>query len=379
MYQVQNLLILYNPYYNQEMIEDHIRALNSAENSAQAKVAFGKIRSSIRNYEHSQEARIVELCSGVSAQNPLQLFLTDFSSMYVCYVEKVSIDKGNIPAPKYYDALEVEGWFIVTDIREIARQDFEYVRDQVLVGFTTPNYGNHTYALYGNRYDYPLEVKQKKELDYFEGYTEGVRHFSNVFKSSKYASVLQDMKHYVFGKELLFSMHPDSMESIVSAEVQYDEHKENATYDFSAITIRYAKAFENESYYFLRVLFETLMGYDENLENIPYSVQGRDYVLIDYLTHKPNIGTNKYLLSNPEIYNAYKSCFSDYRQHASLLTLLTFKLKSAISTIQNIRNEAAHGGSISKQECSKVRNLILGVGEESIMIHILKCKKENFS
>ena len=27
-----NLLILYNPYYNQEMIEDHIRILDQAHN-----------------------------------------------------------------------------------------------------------------------------------------------------------------------------------------------------------------------------------------------------------------------------------------------------------------------------------------------------------
>jgi len=33
----ENLLILYNPYYNQEMIEDHIRILNASENPNDAK------------------------------------------------------------------------------------------------------------------------------------------------------------------------------------------------------------------------------------------------------------------------------------------------------------------------------------------------------
>ena len=374
-----NLLILYNPYYNQEMIEDHIRILNSADKPTEAKVGFGKIRSKIRDYEHSKEEKIDLLCDAVSPDNPMQLFLTDFSSMYVCRVEEVSFELTDVDAPVYYEQLDVERWFIVSDIREVIRNDFAYVRDQVLVQFTTPNYGDHTYALYGNRYDYPLEVKQKTPLDYFAHFTEGERHFTKVFKSSKYASVQQDLKHYVFGKALLYSMHPDSMESIIGAEVQYDAHKENATYDFASIVILYAKAFENESYYFLRLLFEELMGYDETLEQIGYSVQGRDYRLIDYLNAKPNIGTNKYLLSNSAIYNAYKNRYSDYRQYAELLHLLTHKLKSAITTIQSIRNEASHGGSISKEECDSVRAVLLGIGEESIMTTILKCKKEYFS
>jgi len=50
---MQNLLILYNPYYNQEMIEDHIRILNSSESPSNAKVAFGKIHSKMRDYDNS--------------------------------------------------------------------------------------------------------------------------------------------------------------------------------------------------------------------------------------------------------------------------------------------------------------------------------------
>ena len=71
---MQNLLILYNPYYNQEMIEDHIRVLNASEDSTQAKVAFGKIRSKIRDYEHSKEEKIVELCRAVNQKKLYSFF-----------------------------------------------------------------------------------------------------------------------------------------------------------------------------------------------------------------------------------------------------------------------------------------------------------------
>lgn len=304
----------------------------------------------------------------------MQLFLTDFSSMYVCRVEAVVDTLEDVVAPKYYESLDVERWFVVTDIREIVRDNFEYVRDQILVQFTTPNYGNHTYALYGNRYDYPLEVQQKTPLNYFENFQEGERNFTKVFKSSKYALVQQDLIHYIFGKDLLYAMHPDSLESLVTAEVQYAEHKENATYDFSTIVILYSKVFENESYYFLRELFRQLMVYACDLENIEYQVQGYKYTLYDYLSRKPNIGTNKYLITNPKIFTAYKECYGDYRKYAYLLNLLKFELKEAINKIQTIRNEAAHGSSVSKQDCEVIRNIILGIGENGIVSSILRAK-----
>ncbi len=372
---MKNLLVLYNPYYNQEVIEDHIRILNQNTNTEEAKVAFGKVHSKRRDYEHPFGDIVDILCDAASAKNPIQLFLTDFSSMYVCYIEKVTKELNGVEAPAYYDSLDVDRWFIVSDIREIARNDFDYVRDQVLIRFTTPNFGNHTYALYGNRYDYPLIVEQKKVINYFEDFHEGDRHFTRVFKNTQYALTQHDLMHYVFGKELLYDMHPDSLESMIRAEVDYLEHKDNATFDFSAIVINYTKAFENEMYYCLRKLFELLMMINSDLEDIEYKVQGRSYTLYDYLKQKPNMGTNKYLLSQSDIFYAYKNYFDDYRKHGSLLNFLKFDLKNAISIIQEVRNEASHGGQISKKECDNVRSALAGVGGNSILVEILKNKK----
>lgn len=371
---MNNLLVLYNPYYNQEVIEDHIRILNQNSDVTESKVAFGKVRSRRRDYEHPFEDKVDALCDTITSENPLQLFLTDFSNVYVCYVEQVVIELNGVKAPSYYDALEVDRWFIVSDMREISRDDFTYVRDQLLVNFTTPNYGDHTYSLYGNRYDYPLMVDQREPINYFEGFGEGERHFTRVFKNKLYTSIQHDLMHYVFGNELMYAMHPDSLESLITAEVDYLEYKDDATHDFSSITINYAKTFENESYYFLRKLFVKLLEYDPSLEKISYQVQGRDYAFRDYLMQKPNMGTNKYLLSQYEIKNSYKNLFNDWHKYTSLLNLLNYELKNAIFTIQKVRNKAAHEGMISKKECDEVRNVIIGVGQGSVLCGILKNK-----
>ena len=87
------------------------------------------------------------------------------------------------------------------------------------------------------------------------------------------------------------------------------------------------------------------------------------------------MGTNKYLLGQSEIFHAYSGYYDDRRTYASLLNLLKFELKNAISTIQKIRNEASHGGMISKKECDEVRSVMLGIGQGSILSGILKSKK----
>lgn len=48
---MNNLVILYNPYYNQEVIEDHIRILNQNTNRTDAKVVFGKDLLSAMQYK----------------------------------------------------------------------------------------------------------------------------------------------------------------------------------------------------------------------------------------------------------------------------------------------------------------------------------------
>lgn len=373
---MKNLMILYNPYYNIEVIEDHIRILNKSTDVAQAKVAFGKVRSRRRDYEHPFGDQIDELCDSITSNEPLQLFLTDFSSMYVCYIENVTKELDGIEAPKYYDDLEVDRWFIVSDIRELARNDFEYIRDHIITNFITPNFGGYTYTLYGNRYDYPLVIEQKNGINYFESFEEGDRHFTRVFKNSQYAEVQNSLIHYVYGKDLFYKMHPDSQESLISAELNYLMYKDNATHDFSTIVINYGKVFENESYYFLKDLFTELLKYDEALESIEYQVQGQDFLLTNYLHAKPNMGTNKYLLSHSKIFHAYTAYYDDRRKYAPLLNLLKFELKNAISTIQSVRNEASHGGMISKQECDDVRAVMLGIGQSSIIAILLENRKQ---
>ena len=123
---MKNLIILYNPYYQNDVIEQHLKVLIENE-----KVAFGKVKSKLKNMEQNFQKQLEEIYKSVDESNHLQLFLTDYSSMYVAKVIAVSNNDMYDLAPVYYKEknLEVETWYVISDICEIVKNDFEKTRD----------------------------------------------------------------------------------------------------------------------------------------------------------------------------------------------------------------------------------------------------------
>ena len=90
---MKNLLILYNPYYQANVIESHLEVLKS-----QGAVAFGKIRSKLKDKFTSDSNKssdslesimnlLQDSCESLeSKRNFLQLFLTDYANLYVAKV-----------------------------------------------------------------------------------------------------------------------------------------------------------------------------------------------------------------------------------------------------------------------------------------------------
>lgn len=161
---MKNLIILYNPYYQKDVIEQHLEILKE-----KGAVAFGKVKSKLRDYDFPNENELEEIFKEVSKNTPIQLFLIDYNNMYVTNVISVKTDKTRlVKTPSYYDEVDVEKWFVFNDLRLLASNDFQAIRDNILGNFKAINYNNHTYAIYGNRYVYPMQVTMKEEIKYFE-------------------------------------------------------------------------------------------------------------------------------------------------------------------------------------------------------------------
>lgn len=399
------LLILYNPYYESSVIQSHLEILKS-----HGSVAFGKIKSKMRaqepkaQAEPSAPAQILEppstafastqweqLITSTSRESPLQLFLSDYANLYACKVTAISRDQV-AKAPAYYEqkGLEVELWFVVSDMRELFRNDFVSVRDSFLADCTTLH-NNRTFAIYGNDYTYPLFITLKSNQNYF---AQEQAHYHNMFKTPEQIQVRQRLIDYIFGSKLAGTLLPDTMDNLINAEIEYLANRENPLYDCTGIVLLYAKSMEQEIMRFYRALFAILVAYQSTLANVEsplsqltYSVQEIESSVQEWLEDRakrtPALGTTKHLLQHAKSLldswrydqncklKGAKNSFYNGDKKRDLCSFTTIKLQSFIKSLQAIRNPAAHATQASIEQASTLRDQILGIGRQSVLVGLL--------
>lgn len=255
----------------------------------------------------------------------------------------------------------MEDFFIISDLRELVREDFSLLRDQFLANFIAPN--NHTYAIYGNNYVYPLPVKLKEERSYFLG---NEKHYLSVYKSKEYLDMQENFMRFVFGKRLFYLLHPDSINNIIHAELELLESENDLLNDFTSIIIKYSKTLEYEIYTFAKKVLLKACTKDPSLYDLAYKVQGKSLILEDFFTQKPNLGSVKYLLRHERV-----QCHLE----ESLNRFINSSFQKSIGIIQEIRNEAVHKKAPGLHEAEKLRNEILGIEGASLLKGVLTHKE----
>ncbi|GHR13659.1 HP0729 family protein [Helicobacter pylori] len=353
---MNHLLILYNPYYQRDVIQQHSSVLQE-----KSQVGFGKIRSKLNDQEkhHSLE----EIYKAASEKNFLQLFLTDYANLFAAKVIKVSKDIDESLIPSYYKEknLEVEDFFIISDLRELVREDFSLLRDQFLSNFIAPN--NHTYAIYRNNYVCPLPVRLKEERSYFLG---DEKRYLSAYKSKEYLTMQENFMRFVFGKRLFYLLHPNSINNIIHAELELLQSENDLLNDFTSTIVKYSKTLEYEIYLFAKKVLLKACAKDPNLYDLDYKVQGKSLILEDFFTQKLNLGSIKYLLRHEKI---------QYHLEENLNRFINYPFSKSLTLIQDIRNEAVHEKAPSLHEVKKLRNEILGIEDTSLLKSILSRKE----
>lgn len=215
---------------------------------------------------------------------------------------------------------------------------------------------------------YPLIVEQKLYQDYF---LDNKLYYKNMYKSQKYLDLKEIFKKYCFAQNIEY-MCLDSIDNVISAELEFEENKDNPLYDFSSIIVKYSKTMERELYRLFCALFEYLSYKDESILDISYSVQGANYNLSDIFYNKPNLGTYRYLMRDRSISIAFDSNIAKDLQQSIRYEILPF-----IAKLQDLRNENVHGKSASLNEAQDLRHRILGIGPcASILSLCVKLSKE---
>lgn len=430
---MKDLLILYNPYYQSNVIKEHLAVLKT-----HGQVAFGKVRSKLKDKfgnlgvqnanfslnlgtnskqnlnlsgensafasensnenlnlqsenlglnlgentnlssenlnlnapKHPQTSSLQALQNLLESSNSpfLQLFLTDYASLYVAKVVKIAENADESIIPSYYKdkKLSVEGFFIIEDLRELVRDDFVSVRDEYLANFTTPDYDDHTYALYGNAYVYPLIIEQKQHLAYFES---DERHFLQLFKSAEFLRQKQVLADYTFGKQYLYAMNPDSFDNLIYAELEFHACKGDRLYDFSSVVLRYAKCFESECYLLIKRLISVLSQRDESVLSLTFTQMGKSFEVRSLLTNKAVLGTYNHLIDSLLKAHIKKHLSDEFVN-------VCRKLSKQIAFIQRVRNPAAHTECTSFEQANNLRARLVGVATQSVLVMIIKARTQ---
>lgn len=377
---MQDLFMLYNEYYQKDLIKLHIEMLLD-----RGCVAFGKLRAKNKSYDASpsMQAALDALYARASDECALQLFLSDYANLYVARVVRATSKDLSDMAPAYYRGLidggaSVEVWFLLSDMRELVRDDFIRVRDEYLVGLRTPLYDNKTYAVYGNHYDFPLIVEAKVEADYFTPLDAGLksdkkdykasRYVEEIYKDERYLGVRSALLRYGLGRELPPSYEPNTLRDIIYAIIEYEDNAHDGTYEFTAVIVKLARAIESEVYALLRGYSRLLEELDAtSYECISYDVGNSSYPLASIHDAKPNIGAMRYLLKrvSTEVADYIKLEMDRYAMP---------NLVGALGAFASSRNTAVHENKPDAKSAYLMIKSVIGLGATSLVSSIVEVK-----
>ena len=131
-------------------------------------------------------------------------------------------------------------------------------------------------------------------------------------------------------------MHPDSVENLVSAELEYRQNRQNPLYDFSFVVVKYSKTIECEVCEFARTLFAKLGDKNSQILNIKFTIQEREFCIADIFHMRPNLGTFQYLFRHHSVKRAVVFMIILKRCASKLMGLKSLEIMQFTNERQNL-------------------------------------------
>ncbi len=72
---------------------------------------------------------------------------------------------------------------------------------------------------------------QNEDRRFFEALDDGFKYYIDIFKSPKYLAIKQNLIDFCFSSKYIYSIHPESLTNIKSAEIEFEDNKSDLTYD----------------------------------------------------------------------------------------------------------------------------------------------------
>lgn len=340
---------------------------------------WGKIRSARRQQPLPHIADILALEnelgeSGGDAERELQLYLTDYRSLYVAHVGEITADdvrefddedESTIPPVYAQDGINCDCWFKLWDIRRLVSDDTLAVVDE-LAKLRNTAYHDMPVSIYGGMVNLPLIVKRPDGARYFESDVReqliGDQYWVEFdSEHSGIGATERELREHCFGEQAWARLDPGARTFIATAEKLYRDHRNDIAFDFSPILIDFAKAFEVQT----NILLKRALARVRPLERT-VNIDGRSLDLVQ---------GGPYGLGELAIIIGEHEGINRSLKH-NLATpdgeWFTASLPAILKQLAAIRNPAAHSTSLDRETVHRQRNRFLGVGCEGELVKLAK-------
>ncbi len=375
-----HLLTVWNPTYEADALQLHLEVLLTTMREARdgtrehddVFVWWGKVRSVNRQapLPHLTEVLAVDAQIDSEEAAEVQLYLTDYRSLYVAHVGAVKNGRDFTPevqVPAYYAARELacDCWFQLWDIRQLVWDDTTAVATE-LATLRNTRYNDRPVSIYGGVVDLPLLVTCTDETRWFddgarERYTGG-RFWAEYDAEQRGVGEMQrELRLNRFGTAAWTALDPGVRRFIASAESTFRAHRDDMAFDLSPVIVSLANAMEVQVNLLLRA---AMRGATPDVRFTNIDGQSVDLAY-----------------AGPISLGALARGIGETKARCDWLRAKLEKGEWFVSSLPPIltelaehRNDAAHGAGVSRDVVTRVRETLVGVGAVGTLVQLAQVR-----
>jgi len=376
-----HLVAVWNPAYAANAMEAHLSVLLSRVRDWREKkgdeegiyVWWGKIRSENRQQrlKRDEQLRAIAVELAEDANRELQLYLTDYRSLYVGRVDGISwedvssTDPGHTPTYYRDSGRECDCWFELGDIRRLVADDTIAVVEELRL-LRNVHYNDRPVSLYGGMVDLPLVVTRPDGRFFFDDdacavLPEGQLWVEFDAESGGLGLMQRDLRENLFGDTVWLSLEPVSRTFVATAEKIFRDHRGDESLDFQAVLGPLSKAVEVEANARLRQALKAApdAARRANIDGETVDLRGGRPLSLGQLAHA--IGGEKALNDHLARTLENGGWFAG-------------QLPAILDALAGERNPGSHATRIPRDTARRWREQIVGVGCEGVLAALAKCR-----
>jgi hypothetical protein len=326
---------------------------------------------------HTPEVLAIQ--NQISAGIETHLYLTDYRSLYVAHLEEVTDDdvpddfpgeRDNMPA--YYTGKQADFWFRLGDIRRLVANDTPGVIEQ-LGKLRNVRYHDRPVSLYGGFVELPLIVWAEDEFAWFadtDALLDGQRwvEYEAEYRGET-ERMAQELRDNLLGTVVWSQLEPASRSFLATAEAVFRARRNDPRFDFSGPAVEYVKAVETELNH---LIFPALKRVLEGRQPAQREIRGKEGRL-DLGSRVPHqsLGSLKVLLEKEALVRRFLEPAIGYDAR-----WLLRELPGRIVPLIRRRNPGAHSEVVARDGAAEMREQVLGIGQEGLIVRIARIKMQ---